>query len=678
VWQDSHHARANRLWDADIDNRAFSPDRKLSQGERRSKLRLNDGNPEIETAGASGESEVFSPDMVLAHDPLRQFLIPFPGGRWQVTDLAWDPLKDDWFNVYGDEDRQSDEWGFWTNRGMNWNAQCAFCHMTEFEKNYTISSDTYQSTWLEQGVGCVQCHGGMEGHAIAAKTPGYQRSPPQLDKAMDNCASCHSRREELTGAFKPGDVFDDHFRLSTPGTPTIYYPDGQVRDEVYVTGSFRMSKMGQAGVTCFDCHTVHAAGLILPQENNALCMRCHTAPGTNGARPIEPVAHSHHPEESTGNRCVECHMPETTYMQRDPRRDHGFTVPDPFLTVSMDIPNACNRCHTEETADWALEWTERWYGEKMDRPARRRTRAIHRAYEGDREAGDLILKVLEEESNGVWTAALLDLAAASTDSSSLLPYVRSRLQHEAPIVRAAAARALGNLPAEHFRLRPLINDPSRLVRLSAAWILLPEISRTSDVFSELTGYLENLSDQPAGAARQAQMAYHRGDFESAESWYLRAIDWDPLSALLYGDLALLYNARGKQSEALKALTQAQRINPEDPQFPFMSALLYAEQGNLPKAEAELKSALLTDPRFARAAYNLALIYAQSGRLDEAIEAIIRAQEIEPGIPDYPYTRATLLLRRKDVSGAREAAFEALAIAPDYQSAVQLLRSLPAE
>ena len=34
-----------------------------------------------------------------------------------------------------------------------------------------------------------------------------------------------------------------------------------------------------------------------------------------------------------GARCVECHMPESLYMARDPRRDHSFNSPDPLLSV---------------------------------------------------------------------------------------------------------------------------------------------------------------------------------------------------------------------------------------------------------------------------------------------------------------------------------------------------------
>ena len=51
-------------------------------------------------------------------------------------------------------------------------------------------------------------------------------------------------------------------------------------------------------------------------------------------------------------------MPVTTYMQRHPRHDHGFTIPDPLLTKQFGVPNACNKCHTDKDTEWSLEALE--------------------------------------------------------------------------------------------------------------------------------------------------------------------------------------------------------------------------------------------------------------------------------------------------------------------------------
>ena len=41
-------------------------------------------------------------------------------------------------------------------------------------------------------------------------------------------------------------------------------------------------------------------------------------------------------------------MPQTTYMDVDPRRDHSFRVPRPDLSVNLGTPNACTRCHLRD------------------------------------------------------------------------------------------------------------------------------------------------------------------------------------------------------------------------------------------------------------------------------------------------------------------------------------------
>ena len=77
---------------------------------------------------------------------------------------------------------------------------------------------------------------------------------------IEACAGCHSRRSEL-GQPQVGESFDDQYRLALL-EPGLYFPDGQVLDEVYVYGSFLQSKMFAAGVVCTDCHEPHSNGLL--------------------------------------------------------------------------------------------------------------------------------------------------------------------------------------------------------------------------------------------------------------------------------------------------------------------------------------------------------------------------------------------------------------------------------
>ncbi len=65
----------------------------------------------------------------------------------------------------------------------------------------------------------------------------------------------------------------------------------------------------------------------LRRTGNALCLQCHQAPHYQTAQ------HFFHKPDSPGAQCVNCHMPERTYMGVDARRDHSLRVPDPLASV---------------------------------------------------------------------------------------------------------------------------------------------------------------------------------------------------------------------------------------------------------------------------------------------------------------------------------------------------------
>ena len=130
----------------------------------------------------------------------------------------------------------------------------------------------------------------------------------------------------------------DHY-LPALLMPGLYHVDGQQRDEVLHWGAWLQSRMHRRGVTCSDCHEPHSQKLRV--EGNALCGSCH-APGK-----FDTPAHHHHATGSAGAQCVDCHMPRTTYMVVDGRRDHSMRVPRPDESAAFGVPNACNSCHRD-------------------------------------------------------------------------------------------------------------------------------------------------------------------------------------------------------------------------------------------------------------------------------------------------------------------------------------------
>ncbi len=782
-WRSSNHGMAERLPDPALDDTAFMPtggDRQIQAlanlepavpaGQRESRAKLettvpavtipavtnavasrafqhgtqltwvggSNGVYRVAALGRGGLVETTTIARVIGHDPLRQFLVPFPGGRLQTLEASFDPHSNDWFNVYGNEDRRPGEWGHWTGRGMNWNNMCAACHNTRVRKNYDAATDSYRTTMAEKTVGCEACHGPLKAHVEwrRAHTKTVARDPtvPALTPAQqqETCATCHARRMELTGDFVPGDSFNDHHVLSIVDASDAFYPDGQVREEDYEYAAFLGSHMGNAGIRCADCHPPHSAKTLFP--GNLLCMRCHSqGGGYTNAPVINPVAHSFHKVDSlygisnmvealvqtriaagspamssspmegerhasrspappvqgtpdlaglaardraavwaSGGECVNCHMPQTTYMQRHRRHDHGQTIPDPLLTKQYGIPNACNRCHADKSVDWTLEWTQKWYGDKMDRPYRRRAQVVAAAREGQAGARDGLLNMLTSDPNPYWQAVAAGLLAPWSADPPVAAALQTALTHSNALVRAQAVSAAPAMPA----LRKLLDDPVRAVRYAAAWAQRGEIDPASEVGQELRAVLDYVADQPIGRMQQGAYFLARGDLPQAAAHYQKAVDWDPNAAPIRHDFAVVLSMQGRGAEAVHQLEAACRLDPGSGEFRYKLALAWNESGRPDLTVTNLREAVRLEPQHGRAWYNLGLGLAGTEQLAEAAAALERAADLLPG-PDAPFALATIHARQNNLTAAQTAMAEALRRDPTHAPSRQMQAELNA-
>jgi predicted CXXCH cytochrome family protein len=679
-WRGSHHQLANRVVDRSHPAAHFAGQETATHGSRYRFELDAESQPKIEERRRDGTVLAHRPAMAIAEAPLRQFVIETRPGTFQATEVAWDPAKQEWFGAFGSEERNPGEWGHWTGQSMNWNSMCARCHMTAYQKGYDEAADRYRSSWVEQGIGCVQCHGPMTGHEKGGEAlkgvPNFARDAPRM---IQTCAGCHARVEDLTTAAPPGAKFEDHFRLQLMTDPRYYHADGQILDEVFEWGSFQHSAMGAAGVTCLDCHSAHTGKLKLPLENNSLCLQCHAPGNTRNAPVIDPTAHSFHAADSKGNRCVECHMVETTYMQRDPRRDHGFIIPDPRLKRELGIPDACTRCHADQPVDWSIAAWEKWYGPSgKAAPRRDRTRAVARAHVGEVAVVPELLRLIGTEKTPGWRASLLGLADRLAPGESAVATAARALHRETnPLVRAAAVRALARHAPSRDLVRDALNDPVRLVRLDAAWALSPELAEESPSRRELEAYLNVMSDNPVSLLRRGQDRFRRGQRDEGIADVRRAITLDPLSAPLPETLGYMFNAASRPAEAAEQFERAASLAPGAAQPAYLAALAWAEAGNALKAEAMFRESLRRDPAQGRAWYNLGLLLSQAGKVEEAIAALAAAEERDPRDPGTPYAAATILAQRGRFSEAKAAVERALAIDRNFAPALELRQQLRA-
>ena len=624
----------------------------------------------MRTPGDSGTASDFAAVRAIGVEPLVQYLVNGADGGLQVLENAYDPVQEVWFNVFGD-DRQPGEWGHWSGRGMNWNSRCASCHNTNLQKNYDVRSDRFATTFEEPGVGCEACHGPLGVHVVdpANEVPG----PRSQDRVLHVCGSCHARRTELTGAFSPGEAFDDHFLLSVVDGSDRYYADGQVRDENYVFGSFLGSRMHRAGVVCGDCHDPHTDELLL--AGNALCQRCHGT-GLLDAPLIEPSGHTHHAEGNPGSQCVACHMPQTTYMQRHPRRDHGFTSPDPSLTVELGVPNACNRCHEDRIPQWALDRVTSWYQPVRALRSRERGHWVASARALDPAVVAPLKAMLEQEPSEFWRASAASLLGNFLNEAQARRALLAGLGDDRSLVRAYAVRSLEPLaqngdPAVVQALRPLLADPARNVRIATAMVLRgirgPGVRARPDV----KAFLDHNADQPQGRLQFSLYDLSRGDHRAALAHIEQALVWDRASTPLLQQQAVVLSELGRSEEAVNALEEAVRLAPDSAHLHYLLGLAYNEVNEAKRMIAELRRAVALSPALGRAWYNLGLALHAEGEADSALDALERAQVTMSDDPRPSYARATIHYQRGDLDASLAAAEEALRVYPDYVEARSL-------
>jgi hypothetical protein len=196
-----------------------------------------------------------------------------------------DPGGQRWYFLYPGNSVGPTDRLHWTGIEQTWNYQCADCHSTNLRKNYDSATRTYTTTYSEIDVACEACHGPGSNHLAWAKRLGDwkklesdhgltialnerqgaswsidpasgnpQRSAPrESEREIQMCARCHSRRGEINEDYVHGQPVGDDYRVALLDRE-LYFPDGQIKGEVYEYGSFIQSRMFHAGATCSDCH----------------------------------------------------------------------------------------------------------------------------------------------------------------------------------------------------------------------------------------------------------------------------------------------------------------------------------------------------------------------------------------------------------------------------------------
>src|SRR5215831_15977658 len=612
-----------------------------------------DGKFFVKTDGPDGKLADFQVRYTFGVEPLQQYLIEMPDGRLQALSIAWDVNKKRWFHMYPKERINHTDELHWARPAQNWNFMCADCHSTELRKNYDAGTNRFQTRWSEISVGCEACHGPGSLHVAWAGTrrdgksddgankgltarlderrgvtwthaPSSEtasRSKPRTtERDIEVCAQCHARRAQIGEGYTAGKPLLDYYRPALLTSP-LYHADGQQRGEVYDWGSFLQSKMYSAGVTCSDCHEPHSGKLRA--EGNAVCGQCH-----NAAK-FDAPAHHHHSAGSVGAKCVNCHMPTTTYMVIDPRHDHSLRIPRPDQSVQLGTPNACNACHANRDAKWAAAQVKTWFGHDPQ-GYQRFAGAFAKANAGAVGAAvDLRGVAGDAGASAIARATALSEIDANANSTTLDIVVKG-LRDPSPLVRLGALDALAVAPPE-LRLRyavPLLSDPLKAIRIEAASVLagVPLTSASAEqraAFDRAAAeYVESQrfnADRAEARVNLGTFEAERGDVGRAEQDLKAAIALEPAYVPAYVNLADLYRARGQNAEAARVLRDGLQRAPKSAALHYALGLALVRAKRNDEALQELAQATRLDPGNGRFAYVYGVALHSAGRSDTAIE-----------------------------------------------------------
>ncbi len=680
AWQASRHARAmQRATEASVRGR-FGGGRFRYAGVESTFMR-RDGKFVVRTDGPGGKLDDFEVKYTIGIEPLQQYLIELAGGKLQALSIAWDSRPkaqggERWFHLYPlDKINHRDEL-HWTRRAQNWNFACADCHSVDVRKNYDAASDTYRTTWSDPSVGCEACHGPGSLHVDAATarradvgktltvalderrgarwtidvaTGNAVRSRARsADTEIEVCAPCHAARTPIAEGWAAGKRFLDFYRpaLLEAG---LYHPDGQQREQVYEWGSFVQSRMYRQGVTCGDCHDPHGGGARV--QGDALCAQCHLA-SKYGAS-----AHHHHRNEGAGTHCVDCHMPATTYMGIDPRRDHMLGIPRPDLSVVLGTPNACNRCHRQKSAQWADETVRVWYGHRPE-GLQRYAAAFAYAERGAAEAGRSLATVARDLSQPPFARASALQALARFPSAGAREVAQGAVSDADPLVRHASVAALASAPPSErwAALSPLLADPIRTIRVDAAAALSDTPRAASDAAfqraaAEYEAALRYSAERPEARVALGTLYARLKRSADADAAFRSAIALDPTYVPAYVDFADAFRALDRDADATRVLREGLARAPDDAALHRALGLALVRMKRANDGLRELARATQLAPNDAHVAYVYAVALNAHGRTKDALREIDRALARHPD--DRELNVAAITFRRD--AGDRAAA-----------------------
>ncbi|MGH7501620.1 MAG: tetratricopeptide repeat protein [Longimicrobiales bacterium] len=548
-------------------------------------------------------------------------------------------------------------------------ANCQECHGSQIDINPSPGRPD-ETRYASLAINCESCHGPAKQHvqAMSNQIPGAGTSsgstvPVSLetlttDESLTICFQCHALKDVVRPGYLPGKPFAEHY---SPGLALLsgepVFADGRIRTFAYQQGHLWSDCYLSGSMTCTDCHDPHDQSYrdangrpIAGRFANGQCTACHPS------KAVDLEAHTHHAAESTGSRCVSCHMP---YLQepavgsaiRYARSDHTIPLPRPAFDAGLGIETACAQCHADRSAAALQSQTRAWWGAlKPHHPLvaglaseRVRTNRDSLAALLVRTHGATTVRHVAAEVLGLGTL-LRDHLEPDVDAlpDAIVDRLRAAANDADPDVAALGLAALhwsqGNDPTtRRFLIQRLEASDSSGSAVRSRWVILlgflGDIARTAGQHPRaVTAYRKALEIQPADAdilTRVGLVHNDAGDAVAALDALQRAIAADSTNTLAWLNLGLVRAGQGDDQAAAFAYLRALRTDSTDALAWHNLANVDLRAGRFDRAIERYRRALTYDPALAAAHFNLARAYIITGRTDDARIALRNGLDFDP-------------------------------------------------
>lgn len=405
--------------------------------------------------------------------------------------LAYDLVNKRWMSLNGSFFHPDSDNYF--QHVSQWDANCVFCHNVKAQPHIDFSTKAFKTEVSELGIACGACHGPGAKHAQAALSPLTRtlwRLKPEETKQIVNprklsserslmiCGHCHGQRtpepfDRIQTILTSGDPYnagEDLAQFYRPITQSSQIGNVSFVNRFWANGSPRLTAYeyqgvlrsncfirGEAGnrINCLTCHSMHegdpAGQITTENRTDKPCLSCHQKFSETAAL----VAHTRHKGESSGSRCYNCHMPRVVYGVMSFHPTHDITIPNAQLTVSEDVPNACNQCHLDRSVDWSIAEEKRLWPIRFSN-LQSSTDEQFAMPEGPRAlfAGDALTRALAAD-------ALAGNGPVTPDPLWASPFLVEALADNYPIVRFFAANGLSQEPWQVVKPDYLANANAR-------------------------------------------------------------------------------------------------------------------------------------------------------------------------------------------------------------------------